>query len=184
MTEKELKAIIESLLFSVGEAISLQEISETLELNHSETKELILSLKDEYDYESRGIQINQINSKFQMCTRPEYYSYINKIMTERNTSGLSQAALETLAIIAYKQPVTRVEVELLRGVKTSSSVQTLIDRNLIKEAGRLDSPGKPIVYETTFEFLRYLGLTSIKELPSYEEFLEGIQEQINTVDKS
>jgi segregation and condensation protein B len=113
-----------------------------------------------------------------MSTNPDNYEYIHKLLYEKNKASLSQASLETLAIIAYKQPVTRVEIEALRGVKSSSSIQTLLDRNLIKEAGRLEAPGKPMLFETTMEFLKYANISTIKELPSYDEFVNGIQEKI------
>ncbi|MFZ7134002.1 MAG: SMC-Scp complex subunit ScpB [Eubacteriales bacterium] len=178
MTNDELLSVIEGILFAVGEPISIHELSETIKISPSETKELVMELKDNYNDQRRGIQIQQINSKVQMCTRAEHYSYITSLMTERNKTGLSQAALETLSIIAYKQPVTRIEIELLRGVKSSSSLQTLLDRSLIIEAGRLDAPGKPILYETTIEFLKYAGISSIKQLPEFEVFVEGVQETI------
>lgn len=178
MNKNELYSVIEGILFALGESISINELSEAINCSYSETKELVIELQSLYDREKRGIQIKQINNKFQMCTRVEHHHYITNLMTERNKSGLSQASLETLAIIAYKQPVTRIEIELLRGVKSSSSVQTLIDRELIKEYGRLDAPGKPILFETTPEFLKYSNIKSIKELPEFEVFVEGIQEKI------
>ncbi|MPW25199.1 SMC-Scp complex subunit ScpB [Alkalibaculum sp. M08DMB] len=172
-----LKAAIEAILFALGEAISLQEIAQALDTSTEETKKLMDELVDGYNSGEKGIQIIQINTKYQFCTRPKYHEYINSLMNERSTSGLSQAALETLSIIAYKQPVTRVEVENLRGVKSSSSLQTLIDRNLIKEAGRLDAPGKPFLYETTFEFLKYAGITNLDDLPEYEVFVASVHSQ-------
>lgn len=178
MKNIEVLSIIEGILFAMGEPVSIQEIAEAIDLDINETKQLITELIEQYKNQSRGMQVKLIKSKVQMCTLPEHYPYITGLITERNKTGLSQAALETLSIIAYKQPVTRIEIEVLRGVKSSSSIQTLIDRNLIYEAGRLDAPGKPILYETTLEFLKYAGISSIKELPDYEIFVEGIQEQI------
>ncbi|SHF13485.1 SMC-Scp complex subunit ScpB [Alkalibacter saccharofermentans] len=178
MNEKDKKSIIESILFAMGEPVSLGELSQALEEDSTSVKKTIQELMDEYKDAGRGVRIKQMNNRYQMCTDPQNYEFIHKLLYEKNKASLSQASLETLAIIAYKQPVTRVEIEALRGVKSSSSIQTLLDRNLIKEGGRLDAPGKPMLFETTVEFLKYSNITNIKELPSYDEFVNGIQEKI------
>lgn len=171
-------SIIESILFAMGEPVSLYELAEAMNLSESEVRPAIEALVEKYQQNAGGIRIIRLNTKYQMCTNPDHFEFIHALLYEKNKGTLSQAALETLAIVAYKQPVTRMEVENLRGVKSSSSIQTLMDRNLIKEAGKLDAPGKPIVYETTLEFLKYANIANLKELPSYHEFVEGIQERI------
>ncbi|NTW71289.1 MAG: SMC-Scp complex subunit ScpB [Eubacteriaceae bacterium] len=178
MEDRKKASIIESILFAMGEPVSINEIAQSLGESLADTKKDIDSLMECYEKEHKGIMIKQINTKYQMCTRPENYEFVSSLLYDRNKGALSQAALETLAIIAYKQPVTRVEIETLRGVKSSSSIQTLIDRNLIKDKGRMDVPGKPILYETTIEFLKYADIRSINELPDYEEFIDGIQENV------
>lgn len=168
---------LEAILFAIGEPISVNEIAKNLNINTTDAKDLLEKLQEKYKNSNRGIQLIQIQSKYQLGTKTEYYHYIDGFLIERNKSGLSQAALETVSIIAYKQPVTRIEIEKIRGVKSSSALQTLIDRNLVKEAGRLDAPGKPILYETTADFLKYAGITTIEELPSFEEFVQSTEEQ-------
>ncbi|MBF7097142.1 SMC-Scp complex subunit ScpB [Alkalibacter mobilis] len=179
MDKNKQKSIIESILFAMGEPVSANEIAQSLNLEPGKIKNVLDEIAEESEKENRGILIKRMNSKYQMCTNPDNYEYIHGLLYEKNKGNLSQAALETLAIVAYKQPVTRVEIESLRGVKSSSSIQTLIDRTLIREAGKLDAPGKPILYETTLEFLKYADIGSLKELPAFEEFVEGIQEKIN-----
>lgn len=179
MTTKNFVSIVESILFAMGEPVSLHEIAQAVGTTEAETRKVLDDLMEVYLKGLGGIRIVRLNNRYQMCTNPDNYEYIHELLYEKNKGTLSQAALETLAIIAYKQPVTRMEIESLRGVKSSSSLQTLMDRSLIKEAGKLDAPGKPILYETTMEFLKYANISHIKELPSYHEFVEGIQEKIN-----
>lgn len=179
MTKEKLKSIIESILFAMGEPISLYEMSQAMGVPEGEIRQVLDEMMENCEANERGVRIIRLNTKYQMCTNPDNYEYIHELLYDKNRGTLSQAALETLAIVAYKQPVTRLEIESLRGVKSSSSVQTLMDRNLIREAGKLDAPGKPIIYETTVEFLKYANISSLKELPSYSEFVHGIQEKIN-----
>ncbi len=185
MELKEKMGIIEGLLFAAGEAISVREISSIIKEEISVTDNIIMEMKDLFDYDRRGIQIKKIQDKYQLSTRSEHYEYIKQIMVSKNIAGLSKAALETLAIVAYKQPVTRMDIESLRGVKSEGSLQRLIDRSLVKVTGRLNSPGKPMVFATTEEFLKYVGIESIDQLPDMEDFQidkedeENIEKQIN-----
>ena len=172
----ELLGPLEAILFAVGEPISINEIANSLNINTTDTKDLLEELQEKYTDSNRGIQLIQIQSKYQLGTKTEFHHYIDDLLVERNKAGLSQAALETLSIVAYKQPVTRIEIEQIRGVKSSSALQTLVDRNLIKEAGRLEAPGKPILYGITPDFLKYAGITTIEELPSFEEFVQSTEE--------
>jgi segregation and condensation protein B len=132
-------------------------------------------LKNEYDYQMRGIRIVRMEQKYQMTTRSEYFDEIKKILKNYSAGTLSQAALETLSIIAYRQPVTRAEIEQIRGVQSSSSLDLLIDKGLVRTAGKLDVPGKPIAFETTNEFLKLLNIEKLSYLPDYSEFANGIQ---------
>ncbi|NOH17152.1 segregation/condensation protein B [Clostridium cochlearium] len=177
--EDELRffSIIESLLFASGEPLSLKDVSEIIELNVVETKAILEKMIREYDNKKRGIKLIEIEKKYQLVTKEENSSFIEQLLKTNNSQSLSQAALETLSIVAYKQPVTRVDIDEIRGVKSDRALQTLIQKNLIKETGRLEVPGRPILYSTTEEFLKHFGLESIKELPSLEEFLEEFEEE-------
>ena len=169
------KKILESILFAAGEPVSLTILSNSIDSTPGQTKKILEELKNELDYEMRGIRIIQMDTQYQMTSRGEYYDYIKSVMTHYTSSRLSQAALETLAIIAYRQPVTRAEIEQIRGVQTTSSLNLLVDRGLIEIAGKLDVPGKPLSYATTYEFLKLLNIERISQLPDYEEFTQGIQ---------
>lgn len=173
--------IIESLLFAAGdEGLSLQQIAETIEVDSSRVQEIIQELSEEYEKnKSRGIKIVQLAGTFQLATKKEHSVYLKKLVDSPNTTTLSQAALETLAIIAYKQPITRVEIEEIRGVKSERPIQTLMAKVLIKEVGRREGSGRAYLYGTTKEFLDYFGLRNIKELPPLPEKIEDefVQEE-------
>ena len=175
MENTNLKYALEAMLFASGEPLSINAMAQTLEITPSETKKLLNELKDEYDYAQRGIRLMRMDNKYQMLSRNEYFDYIKKILHIAPASFLSQAALETLSIVAYKQPVTRSDIEYIRGVQSSSSLDLLVDRGLVRASGKLDLPGRPSGYETTEEFLKMLNISSLNELPSYEEFRNGIQ---------
>ena len=169
------KNILESILFAAGEPVSLTVLANAVEATPGQTKKILEELKNELDYAMRGIRIIQMDTQYQMTSRGEYFDYIKNVMTHYTSSRLSQAALETLAIVAYRQPVTRAEIEQIRGVQTTSSLNLLVDRGLIEIAGKLDVPGKPLSYATTHEFLKLLNIEKINQLPEYEEFAQGIQ---------
>jgi segregation and condensation protein B len=170
MDDKELKSIIEALLFTFGDPIESKEIAKVLDIPTKKTDELLLEMKNEFDYARRGIRIVKFNNSYQLGTRVEHHEWIQAIVVDRHKRSLSNAALETLSIIAYKQPVTKSEIDYIRGVKSDRSVETLIGRKLVVDKGRLDKPGKPIIYGTTDEFLKYFGLQTLKELPDVEDF--------------
>ena len=157
--------IIESLIFSYGDALSLDKICEILELDRKTARSIIKNIIDNYNNSKRGIIIREIDEKYQMCSNPEYFDYVSKLYQIRQKQALSQAAYEALAIIAYNQPITKAKLEQIRGVNSDSAVTRLLERNLIKEAGKLDAPGKPRLYETTDEFLRCFGFKSVRDLP-------------------
>jgi len=164
------KAILEGLLFVVGDdGLTLKQIEDILSINLDEAKQLVTDLKKEYESDSRGITINFLGDTFKLTTKKEHRDYYEKLLQNPETNFLSQAALETLAIIAYNEPITRVEIDELRGVSTSHIVRKLLAKGLIKEVGKSDLPGRPILYKTTSDFLDYFGLSSIDELPKLEE---------------
>ena len=177
-----LKAVIEGLLFVVGDdGLGLEEISKILEISKDETKELIKELQNDYQSDSRGIRIDFLGDKLKLTTKKEHNMYYQKLLTTEDNNNLSQAALETLAIIAYNQPITRIKVDELRGISNSHIIRKLVAKGLIKESGRSNMPGRPILYETTSEFLDYFGLSSIDNLPDMRDFLE--EEEKDTEDE-
>lgn len=160
------KGILEALLFASGdEGLSVKQMASVLEITEYQATDIIESLKEEYLSDFRGIQIIEIAGVFQLATKKEHSNYLKKLVETSNSQGLSQAALETLAIIAYKQPITRAEIDEIRGVKTDRPIHTLVTKVLIKEVGRAEGSGRAYLYGTTKEFLDYFGLNSIKELP-------------------
>lgn len=172
MDIKEIKSVIESLLYVAGDAVSLKELSIVLNIDESTVKKIINQMIDIYVEEKRGIQIIEVNNSYQFCTRPEHYEYIERLVKPQTRQGLSQAALETLSIIAYKQPITKAQIESIRGVKSESSISRLEDKELVFEAGRLDAPGRPMIYCTTDNFLKLFGLKSLQELPPLQDMQE------------
>ena len=170
MDKRELKAVIEALLFIWGEPLSIKDISSILEIEDKEVKNIIDEMVDEFNYNRRGLEITRINNSYQLSTRPEHYPWISKLSKEKDSKNLSNAALETLSIIAYRQPITRNEIETIRGVRCDKALETLLNRDLIEEKGRLERTGRPIIYGTTNEFLRYFGLEDLDELPSLKNF--------------
>lgn len=168
MELKEIESIVEGLLFANGDPLSLEKLSEILELDRKTTKLILNNMSVNYQNSKRGIMLREIDGSYQLCTRFEHYEYIRKLFEPRQKQALSQAAFETLAIIAYNQPITRAKIELIRGVNSDSAVIRLVERNLVRESGRLDSPGRPMLYETTEEFLRSFGFKSPADLPVLE----------------
>jgi len=166
----ELKAITEGLLFASGdEGITVAQIAKVLDIPEHTVRHLLEELKYDYDNTNRGMLLMQSHEVFHLTTKPEHSSYFKKLLETPQTTRMSQAALETLAIIAYKQPITRTEIEDIRGVKSDRPVQTLIARSLIEEVGRKEGAGRPILFATTKDFLTYFGLTSLEELPVLPE---------------
>lgn len=158
------RAALECLLFVAGEPVPATRLAECLGLELADTVELIADLQAEYDNGGRGLQIREVAGGYQMCTRPQFAGYIESFL-QPDLPALSRAALETLAIIAYRQPVTRADIEYIRGVKVDGVLNTLLNRNLIKEIGRKEAPGRPILYGTTQRFLELLGLKDLSQLP-------------------
>ncbi|WP_226642354.1 SMC-Scp complex subunit ScpB [Mesobacillus subterraneus] len=168
------KGILESLLFAAGdEGLSMKQITAVLEVDEIQANEIVTELKLDYEKdENRGITIVQLAGVYQLATKKEHAGYLKKLVESPGTAHLSQAALETLAIVAYKQPITRAEIEEIRGVKTERPLHTLSSRALIKEVGRAEGTGRAILYGTTKEFLDYFGLKNINELPPLPDHVE------------
>lgn len=166
MEKIQLKAIIEGLLFVSGdEGITIKDIERVLDMTEQEVVYLIDELMVDYEKADRGMTIMKSNDVFHLTTKSEHSSYYKKLLQTPRTTRLSQSVLETLAIIAYKQPITRVEIDNIRGVKSDYAIQTLVARSLIEEVGRKETVGRPVLFATTKDFLTYFGLTSIDELP-------------------
>lgn len=163
-------SIIESLLFTAGEALKYKDICEILEINPKSLHKLLGMLEDTYSSKMRGIQLLRFEDSCQLATKIENNSYIRKLLKENTRLSLSQASLETLAIVAYKQPITRVMVDEIRGVKSDRAIINLVEKKLIEDCGRLDVPGRPILYRTTESFLQSFGILNIKSLPTLEGF--------------
>lgn len=168
------KAVLEGLLFVVGEeGLTLEQIEDVLGIEEEESKELLKELKKDYEEDSRGLRIDFLGNRFKLTTKFEHREYYQKLIENPETNVLSQSALETLAIIAYNEPITRVQVDNLRGVGSVQMIRKLVAKGFIKEVGRSDLPGRPILYETTSDFLDYFGLATIEDLPDMREFLEA-----------
>lgn len=165
MTLKELESVIEAILFAGGEAVSVKNIAAATEQDEKTVASVINNMADKYSLEKRGIKIIQVGDSYQMCTNPEYYDYIRKLYQSPARKTLSTTLLETLAIIAYKQPVTKGQIEDIRGVSADHAVNKLLEYGMVEERGRLDAPGKPILFGTTDEFLRYFGFSTLDNLP-------------------
>ncbi len=165
MEEKNYEAIIEAILFTMGDSVELEKIAAAIELDKKETKAIIEHMMQFYEDDSTGIQIIELDGAYQMCTKPSMYEYLIKVASQPKKRVLTDVLLETLSIIAYKQPVTKAEIEKIRGVSSDHAVSKLVEYNLVCELGRLDAPGRPLLFGTTEEFLRSFGVQSIDELP-------------------
>ncbi len=164
--DKQCKA--EAVLFGAGASVTVAEMSEALAIDIAAARETILALAEKYEKENRGIKIIAVGDAFQMCTREIYADAVRMVTEPKRKRELGVSALETLSVIAYHQPITKSRIEMIRGVDSTYSVTKLIERGLIEETGRLEAPGRPILYGTTEEFLRCFGLTSIDALPEAE----------------
>lgn len=178
MRLSQAKGIIEALVFASSEPVQLREIAGILKIHEHTAGELVDDLVEEYKKNRRGIQIVQVAGGYHYVTNPDYADFVRKMKKTPRHSPLSQAALETLAIIAYKQPVTRAEIESLRGVKVDSSLNTLLERGLIAEKGRKEGPGRPILYVTSGYFLRHFGLNDLNELPKMDDETDNLSTEV------
>ena len=180
MIDVEKKAALEGLLFVVGDdGLTISGIMEILDIEHDEALELINELKRDYESSERGIRIHFLGNTFKLTTKEEHHAYYQKLLINEESNSLSNSALETLAIIAYNEPITRIEVDEIRGVNTGQMIRKLVAKGLLKECGRSEMAGHPILYKTTSEFLDYFGLSTIDDLPKIEKV---VTENDNEVD--
>ncbi|MGE9880861.1 SMC-Scp complex subunit ScpB [Blautia obeum] len=179
----KLEGIIEAVLFVMGDSVELSKIASAIEHDEDTTRKIIHRMMDKYKSEDRGIRIIELEDAFQMCTKKEMYEYLIRVAKQPKKYVLTDVLLETLSIIAYKQPVTKLEIEKIRGVKSDHAVNKLVEYNLVCECGRLDAPGRPILFGTTEEFLRRFSVQSVEDLPSLnpeqmENFKEEAEEEV------
>lgn len=170
MEKREVKSVIEGLLFAWGDPLSIKDLSTVLEIDEKSLTVIMKELIDDFDFHRRGLRIIKFNDYYQIGTRPEHYEWVKRLNNKKNTRNLSNASLETLSIIAYKQPIIKSEIDAIRGVRSDKAIETLIERELVQELGRLERTGRPILYGTTEVFLKHFGLESIEDLPRIEEF--------------
>lgn len=179
MEKDKVKSVIESLLFVWGEPLKAEDISRVLNIKKMSVINILNEMIDEFNKNSsRGLVLQQYGKLYQITTKASNYKYVNELMQNSiEKKPMSTAALETLSIIAYKQPVTRIDIDLIRGVKSSSIIKNLVDKGLVKEVGKLNKPGKPILFGTTSEFLRHFGLKTLEDLPDLRNRIENGEEK-------
>lgn len=162
------EAAIEAILFTMGESVELDRMAAALEIKKSEAKKIIKSLQEKYLAEDRGIRIIELEDSYQLCTKPEMYESLIKVAKQPRKQVLTDVLMETLSIIAYKQPITKGEIERIRGVKCDHAVNKLVEYELVEEVGRVDAPGRPLLFGTSEEFLRRFGVDSTDNLPNID----------------
>ena len=168
-TEAAIRAAVEAILFAAGGSVETARLASALELDSGEMRDILRRMELRYEEEDRGIRLLELEDAWQLCTKREHYGELIRIVKQPRKYTLTEVLLETLSIVAYKQPVTKLEIEKIRGVKSDHAVNKLVEYKLVKELGRLDTIGKPIVFGTTEEFLRCFGVSSIEELPDTDE---------------
>ncbi len=183
MGVREAESILESILFTMGVSVPLSELAGAIEQDEDTTSRLLRDMMDRYQEEGRGMRIVQLDDSYQMCSNPDYYEYLIRVAKIPRKYNLTDSLMETLSIIAYRQPITRSEIENIRGVNSDHAVSKLLEYELIEETGRLNAPGRPVQFGTTEAFLRHFGLSSLDELPQInpdrvEEFKEEAEEEI------
>lgn len=183
MDRIQAEAVIEAVLFTMGESVEISKLADLIEENVGSTKDILKEMEERYAKDGRGIMLTWLDGAVQLCTKPEMYEYLIKIAKAPRKMQLTDTVLETLSIIAYKQPVTRVEIERIRGVSCDHAINKLIEYDLITELGRLDAPGRPLLFGTTEQFLRCFGVRSLDELPELnpvqlEEFKQQAEEEV------
>lgn len=187
MTEEQrqwTEAALEAVLFTMGQSVETKVLAKAVDIEEAEVREILHHMIERYEATDRGIKLIELEDSFQMCTKSEYYETLIKVAAEPKRHVLSDVVLETLAIIAYKQPITRAEIEKIRGVSSDHAVNKLVEYNLVCEVGRLNAPGRPILFATTEEFLRKFGVGKLEELPSLdlakvEEIKAEVEEEVS-----
>lgn len=183
MEQAKAESVIEAILFAMGESVEISKLAGVIEMDVKTTKAILKDMEERYNQENRGIALTQFDDAVQLCTKADMYEYLIKIAKSPRKMTLTDTVLETLSIIAYKQPVTRVEIERVRGVSCDHAINKLLEYDLITELGRLDAPGRPLLFGTTEQFLRCFGVKSLEELPEMnpvqlEEFKQQAEEEI------
>ena len=183
MDRTKAEAVIEAVLFTMGESVEVSRLADVIEEDVKTTNEILDDMAKRYGLEDRGISLTRLDGAVQLCTKPEMYEYLIKIAKAPRKMVLTDTVLETLSIIAYKQPVTRAEIERVRGVSCDHAINKLLEYDLITELGRLDAPGRPLLFGTTEQFLRSFGVSSLEELPELnpvqmEEFKQQAEEEV------
>ena len=178
MEINQLKSIIEATLFAAGRPVTIKELILNLEIAQEDIENIIASMQEDYKEQNRGIELIKINQSYQLCTKKELHDFIYPVLDKRAKPNLSSAALETLAIIAYNKKITRAEIEAIRGVSADACVYKLLEYGLVEEAGKTDLPGKPMSYQTTNDFLRMFGYSSLEELPELPRYRLDENKQI------
>ena len=178
MEIEKIKAIIEAILFAAGRQVKTRELMIALVLPNDDLENIIASMQEDYKNENRGIEIIKVKNSYQLCTKVELHEYLYQILDKRSKPNLSNASLETLAIIAYNPKITRAEIESIRGVSADACIYKLLEYGLIQEAGKADLPGKPMTYETSDEFLKMFGYTSLNDLPELPKYKLDENQQI------
>lgn len=173
-----MESVIEAILFALGDAVTVKRLMEVLDADRDSVLRALQMLSDRYDFERRGVMLARMEDKVQLCSRPDYADYVRRAAESRRQPSLSSAALEVLSIVAYRQPVTRAFIEQLRGVDSANTVALLVEKGLIEECGRLDVPGRPMLFCTTTAFLRTFSISSLEELPSLPELTGAPGEQL------
>lgn len=180
MEIQKMEAIIEAVLFTMGDSVETSHLAKAIEQDEEITKKIVHNMMDRYQEADRGIKIIELENAFQMCTKAEMYEALITVAKQPKKQVLTDVLLETLSIVAYKQPITRIEIEKIRGVKSDHAVNKLVEYGLVEELGRLDAPGRPLLFGTTEEFLRRFGVQSLEELPSLNpEKIEEFKEEAN-----
>ncbi len=182
-TESEIRAAVEAILFAAGDSVENERLAEALELDKQEMIDILKRMALRYEEADRGIRLVELDGSWQLCTKTEHYEELIRVVKQPKKTVLTDVLLETLSIVAYKQPVTRLEVEKIRGVKSDHAVNKLVEYGLIEEVGRMDAPGRPILFGTTEEFLRRFGVNSVGDLPQatpeqMEDFKEAAEEEV------
>lgn len=178
-----MEAVIEAVLFTMGDSVEVDKLAAAIDQDTDTTKKIVHNMMDRYEAKGRGIKIIELENAFQLCTKVEYYENLIKVASQPRKYQLTDVLLETLSIIAYKQPITKMEIEKIRGVSSEHAVNKLVEYHLVAEVGRMDAPGRPILFGTTEDFLRAFGVQSVEDLPTLntdlmEEFKTEAEEEI------
>lgn len=184
LDEKKVEAIFEAILFAMGDAVEVEKLAAAAGVSVDDAQKILYRMMEQYQEKNRGIRLIELDHSFQLCTKNELYEYLIRVAKQPRKIVLTDVVLETLSIIAYKQPITKLEIEKIRGVKSDHAVNRLVEYNLVRELGRLDAPGRPLLFGTTEDFLRHFGIKSLDDLPmlnpvQMEDFKAEAEEEVD-----